>query len=386
MRYAHIMCDAIGRKRMLGKNLMSLVVLTMVFFGACSLASEDQTAESAVPVKTVTYVKTGNPAIDSSVYYMSESSLRLFGLIRSENKEMSVKGNAGPYIGTYSLDVYGPLHDERLVKNRRAAISVYKAVGGMSGTWTLHYGFSEGQLDHSVQLLEGTYGNYAVMIDIPNVTKLYFRVEGSDGTVLDNNGSPYVMAVYDSIVSYKYENGKLTVNYSGPAAGNGAKFHLGWNNWNNVGDYNTYYYDWPIMKNAEPNGYNSASIDIPWWANYVDFAVNLNGLWDNNAGKDFHSSVRPLVDARLSGYWNGKRNYNIYYANGNLNPVKVHYGTDGWQNVGDADMQVSYDGSWNARLNLDVSADTLDLVFTDGKGNWDNNFGQNWSFDVNPRN
>lgn len=355
-------------------------VSVLAWASACSIQSPE-----ADPVQVRNYQLTGNSAVDSSLPFLSLEELEMFQLLAEDSEQkLSIQGNIGPNTGNLAVNIYGPLHDQRLVKGKKIAISLYKGNGGLTGKWTVHYGYASQGLNYTAPLSQSTYGNYVVFIDLDHASMFYFKVVSEDGTVVDNQGEPFAARMYDSIVSYALKDGKLTVNYSGASSENNTRFHIGWNNWSQTADYSSSFDNWPIHKYAQPGGYNHVTIDVPWWANYLDFAVYGNGQWDNNRGLDYHTSIRPLVTAQVSSYWNAKKQVNLYYAGGSLNPVKAHYGNDGWQNVNTENMYYNYAGQWNIIVQLPEDADILNTVFTDGAGNWNNNFGMNWNLPVNP--
>lgn len=302
---------------------MKKVFFMMSIFAAILLASCSVNQQSE-EVSSIEYNLTGNSAIDSSLPFLSREELEMFQLIRKSDvsstseKTASVEGNVGPNKDMLSVNVYGPLHDQRLVKGKKIAVSLYKGNGGLTGTWTVYYGYASQGLTHTVTLSQSTYGNYVAFIDLDYASMFYFKVVGGDGTVIDYNGQPFSARMYDQILSYTLQDGRLTINYSGPASGNDTSFHVGWNNWSETRDYSTYYDNWPIAKYAQPGGYNYTTIDVPWWANYIDFAIHGNGMWDNNKGLDFHTCIRPLVSAQVSSFWNNQKQVNIYYAGGRL--------------------------------------------------------------------
>ncbi len=363
---------------------MFIVMVLLIFVNACSLSDESSAPESP---QALGYHFTGNTAVDNSIPYMSPEELSLFGILDTApvvEADAAEQGNIGPVNGLLDVHIYGPLHDQRLVKGKKLAISLYKGNGGLTGTWTVHYGYAEQGLNYTAPLSQSTYGNYVTFIQLDHATIFYFKIVSADGTVVDDRGKPFAARIFDSILSYTLKDGKLTISYSGPSSGSDTYFHLGWNNWANTADYGSSYDNWPIHKYAQPADYNYATVDVPWWANYVDVAVHGNGRWDNNMGQDYHSSIRPLVNAQVSSHWNGRKQISIYYAGGSLNPVKAHYGIDGWQEVNTTDMTYNYAGQWNAIVNVNEDSDILNAVFTDGNGKWDNNFGKNWNLDINP--
>jgi hypothetical protein len=61
--------------------------------------------------------------------------------------------------------------------------------------------------------------------------------------------------------------------------------------------------------------------------------------------------------------------------------VRIHWGVNTWQNVPSPDplMTPNPDGTWSITLTPATSACTLNFVFNNGAGTWDNNAGANWN-------
>ncbi|MGE5578182.1 MAG: carbohydrate-binding protein [Syntrophothermus sp.] len=72
--------------------------------------------------------------------------------------------------------------------------------------------------------------------------------------------------------------------------------------------------------------------------------------------------------------------YNGPLAQNGAGQVYLHagYGQD-WENLQDIAMEKSEDG-WTAELEVDTG-DRLNFCFTDGE-HWDNNQGNNWSYEI----
>ncbi len=69
----------------------------------------------------------------------------------------------------------------------------------------------------------------------------------------------------------------------------------------------------------------------------------------------------------------------------NSGQVRIHYGINGWQNIPSPDPQMSASGTagvWAYTFTVPTTANTLQMVFNNGAGTWDNNSGQDWSFTV----
>ncbi|HEY8393130.1 MAG TPA: carbohydrate-binding protein [Capillibacterium sp.] len=61
--------------------------------------------------------------------------------------------------------------------------------------------------------------------------------------------------------------------------------------------------------------------------------------------------------------------------------LRTGYGFEEWRDVQDIKMKKGRDGSWSASLVV-TDATRFNFCFHDGAGNWDNNFGRNWSYEV----
>jgi hypothetical protein len=66
-------------------------------------------------------------------------------------------------------------------------------------------------------------------------------------------------------------------------------------------------------------------------------------------------------------------------------PVSIHIGHSGWQDIVTPDPQMVYISDieyWKYVYSIPQAATSVDFVFTDGSGNWDNNGGQDWHVPV----
>jgi len=65
--------------------------------------------------------------------------------------------------------------------------------------------------------------------------------------------------------------------------------------------------------------------------------------------------------------------------------VYAHVGVNGWSTVWPTDVAMSWDGGsgvWETTLDVPLWAWQMDVAFTDGLGNWDNNGGSDWHVSV----
>lgn len=285
--------------------------------------------------------------------------------------------------------VTGPLGDAQIVRGKKLGMSYlhYGQSGADPGaTVTVNYGF-HGSVAASAPMTSTGYGNKVAFLDVPaNATGFWYTLSVSDGSVQSNSGQPFALPVHDRAVSVTKTSptaATMVVKYAGPVTTTYDTYlHLGWNDWNAVGDAFMSRTEFTYGKAGVHYDYNSVNIDAPWWASYLDFVfkdARNGGTWDNNGGNDWHQSLKPFVIASVSDQGNGTVYVTVSYSDGTLNPVRVHYGNDGWQNVAEVAMSSSYGSGWQAFLTLPASAQTLDFVFTDGNGHWDNNYGMNWA-------
>ncbi|MBK6765050.1 MAG: hypothetical protein IPG71_01715 [bacterium] len=71
----------------------------------------------------------------------------------------------------------------------------------------------------------------------------------------------------------------------------------------------------------------------------------------------------------------------------NTNPVRIHIGHSGWQGVLNPDPLMTYDpdsAMWRYTYSIPSTATSVDFVFTNGSGAWDNNSGADWHISVTP--
>lgn len=61
--------------------------------------------------------------------------------------------------------------------------------------------------------------------------------------------------------------------------------------------------------------------------------------------------------------------------------LRSGYGFDEWTDVQDIKMKKGRDGSWSASIVV-KDPTRLNFCFHDGADHWDNNSGQNWSYEI----
>ncbi len=70
-------------------------------------------------------------------------------------------------------------------------------------------------------------------------------------------------------------------------------------------------------------------------------------------------------------------------------PVYIHIGHSGWQGILNPDPQMTYDSeaeAWRYTYMIPASANSVDFVFRDDSGNWDNNNSADWHITITPGN
>jgi len=297
----------------------------------------------------------------------------------------SIELSEGRSLNAPGASITGPLGTPELVKGRKLGVSYFY----YDGTSTLfdvkiNYGFYNGQLTTTEDLDQTGYGNYIVYIDVPSDAQAFYYEISRDAVVLNNDGAPYEQEVKASAVSVALHHGdQLNVSYAGPRTSNQTFIHQGWNGWANASTQAMQhsYYSYP--RAGQYYDFNSINLTIPAWANSVDFVFTSENLWDNNDGQDWSQSIRPFIKTSFLNSSDGKKFIGIDYANGNLSPVVVHYGFDGWQNVSQKGMDYfQWTEKYGTVVEVPGDAQVLNFVFTDGKGNWNNNNGQDWSLDL----
>ncbi len=92
--------------------------------------------------------------------------------------------------------------------------------------------------------------------------------------------------------------------------------------------------------------------------------------------KDIYFNTDKLVEnTKVKVSYTGK------FYQGNNEKVFLHYGYDkDWNNITDLEMKKT-DLGYQAELNL-LTGDTLNFCFKNQDNEWDNNFGQNYIFEL----
>jgi hypothetical protein len=74
-------------------------------------------------------------------------------------------------------------------------------------------------------------------------------------------------------------------------------------------------------------------------------------------------------------------NYQGVLKNAGANEIFLHYGADGWKNANTVKMQRMNNGVFGVEIEADAGRE-LNFCFKDNQNNWDNNYGWNWSAEI----
>jgi hypothetical protein len=126
----------------------------------------------------------------------------------------------------------------------------------------------------------------------------------------------------------------------------------------------------------------------------MDFVFNNgNGKWDNHAANDWHISLsvndpavvnvspeNPAVGEKVTITYNA-----VNRSLSGASNVNIYWGVDNWSNtsIQTTKMQAKGNDKWEIVLTVPGGAqNTLDFVFNDGNGNWDNHAANDWHITV----
>ncbi|HOO20209.1 MAG TPA: carbohydrate-binding protein, partial [Kiritimatiellia bacterium] len=169
----------------------------------------------------------------------------------------------------------------------------------------------------------------------------------------------------------------------------GIYIHVGRNGWQDVVDPD------PLMTQVE--SYWEYTYIMPTNTTIIDAVFTDGaGVWDNNGGADWHVAVtncgeapEPLPAVSISPTNAGACDpITITYNPAGrvllgVNPVKIHIGHNGWQDVILPNPNMTASGSyWTYVYSPPPGATNIDVVFNDGASTWDNNDGADWHFDI----
>jgi len=169
----------------------------------------------------------------------------------------------------------------------------------------------------------------------------------------------------------------------------GVYIHVGRNGWQDVVDPD------PLM--TQVGSYWEYTYLMPTNTTVIDAVFTDGaGVWDNNGGADWHVAVtncgeapEPLPAVSLSPTNAGACDpITITYNPAGrvllgVNPVKIHIGRNGWQDVILPNPNMTASGSyWTYVYSPPPGATNIDVAFNDGASTWDNNDGADWHFDI----
>ena len=173
------------------------------------------------------------------------------------------------------------------------------------------------------------------------------------------------------------------------ATATGVFIHVGRNGWQDTVS--------PDPAMTKVGTYWEYSYVLPTNTTIIDVVFNNGaGVWDNNGGADWHVAVtncgaapEPLPTVSFSPT-NAAACDPItitYNPSGRpllgANPVKIHVGHNGWQDVILPNPSMTASGAnWTYVYAPPPGATNIDVVFNDGASTWDNNDGDDWHFDV----
>ncbi len=256
------------------------------------------------------------------------------------------------------------------------------------------------------QQMSGSGNLWSFSNTVPdNAPKAIVWLENADGSISDsNNGANWSVNIRDCnapigpsavVFDPAAPNGcdPVTIRYypnEGPLQGASTiKIHVGRNGWQDViapdpdmvqnGTYWEYTY---VMET------NTTVIDVVF--------NNGAGIWDSNGGADWHVNVANCGDeppppqtvsihpTEPVGCGPITITYNPSGRNlQGVNPVKVHIGRNGWQDVILPNPSMTQSGAnWTYVYTPLPGTEMIDMVFNDGGAVWDNNDDADWHFAV----
>jgi hypothetical protein len=179
------------------------------------------------------------------------------------------------------------------------------------------------------------------------------------------------------------------------ASANPVYLHIGRNGWTEtadprpamtkVGNYWSYTYNTPT---------NTASINFV----FTTQATGGSGQWDNNSGQDWNVSVANCGSSQpppppqtvsinpTNPVGCGPITVTYNPSGRNLlgtDPVKIHIGRNGWQDVILPNPNMTKSGSlWTYTYTPAPGTTNISMAFNDGGATWDSNGGADWHFTV----
>lgn len=227
------------------------------------------------------------------------------------------------------------------------------------------------------------YANQVAFLDAPSdASGFWYQLEVNDGSVQKDGASPFYLDIHDRAVAVTLVGSQIDVKYAGPVMTTYDTFlHLGWYNWSQGSDAFMARSNYSYSKAGIYYDYDYIDITPPAWANYLDFVFKdqrNGGVWDGNGGAGWHQSLRPFVSIGVSQTGTDTVYVTVAYQNGAFNPPGIHYGVDGWQSVADGNMSPTGSG-FAIQIGVSRQNQTFNCAFFGNGGQWENNYGMNWS-------
>ncbi|MBK8011254.1 MAG: hypothetical protein IPK13_07875 [Deltaproteobacteria bacterium] len=252
-------------------------------------------------------------------------------------------------------------------------------------SYAILYGTQPGQIDRPGSCVNTGYGNAFCTLeevtDDPDVPAMLLWLVAPDGDLLGQEpGRPFELPLWDSHIAMQPMQdsprdpiGLVGVWYDGVLERDGnLRIRYGFNGWQNVQELGL------------DMSSNRFSVQIPSWAQTMEFALRSGDRWDNNRGRDFRVHVRPWVQVRVGAVIDGVRDVSLTYQNDRFSSAVAVYGQDGWRDVQSVAMEAPFyfPTRYTAETRLPAQAKTFDVAFTNGDGEWDNNNNADYHFDL----
>jgi glucoamylase len=253
-------------------------------------------------------------------------------------------------------------------------------------------GYTPGTPTMSMEPLNWSMGEFITLLLSANSNSIADVPSLSYSRYVTNAYQPHTGRVVDYDTSQLYQGKALTIFYKGPLVPHSHVYlHWGENNWQNVVAV-----DKPMVKRAD--GFWQTTISLPVDATQINFAFNDgSGNWDNNGGGNWNVTINangPLtpdlsMPVMSFPYVPVQSQQTKIIYNGSLaagaTSITMQWGYNGWNGATDVSMTKQNDGSWIGNAFLPQAANSLNMVFFNQSGTWDNNGGSNYTMQVSQR-
>ncbi|MFC5701665.1 carbohydrate binding domain-containing protein [Cohnella faecalis] len=139
------------------------------------------------------------------------------------------------------------------------------------------------------------------------------------------------------------------------------------------------------MPASEVPGYNKYTINVGSATGLEAVFNNGSGTWDNNGGSNYFFPVgtSTFIAGTITSGVPVNNTVTVYYKRGFSTPY-IHYRPAGgtWTSVPGVAMPTSEFAGYNKYTVSIGSATSLEAVFNNGSGTWDNNGGGNYFFNI----